>query len=161
MLTSSSFFSHKGTEFSNQFIALLSHDMGRYQVQLFSNASVLPGAVSLFVNMNAESKRSKPAVEFALQKTVQYPTTYPTVRKVSELCRNHFNRPLVFPSLSVLLNILFLFKHFHLCAICPVMLNVDCGLKASAGFFWQIHNRWSYSYNLKINWTKPIGSFFF
>ena len=66
MLTSSSFFPHKGTEFNNQFIGLLSHDMGRYQVQLLSNASVLPGALSLFVNMNAESKRSKPAVEFAL-----------------------------------------------------------------------------------------------
>ena len=66
MLTSSSFFLHMETEFSNQFVGLLNHDMGRYQVQLFSNASMLPGALSLLVNINAESTRRKPTMEFAL-----------------------------------------------------------------------------------------------
>lgn len=66
MLTSSSFFLHMEAEFNNQFVGLLNHDMGRYQVQLFSNASMLSGAHSLLVNINAESKRSKPTVEFAL-----------------------------------------------------------------------------------------------
>lgn len=66
MLTSSSFFLHMETEFNNQFVGLLNHDMGRYQVHLFSDASMLPDALSLLVNINAESTRSKSTVEFAL-----------------------------------------------------------------------------------------------
>ena len=124
---------------------------------------MLPGALSLLVNINAESTRSKSSVEFALQKAIQYPTTYLTLRKMSEIQRMNLQWPLLFspPPRDALLNILFRFKRFHLYTICCVMFIIDCGLKISAGFFWQIYNRGSCSYNLKINWTKPIGSYLF
>ena len=60
------------TEFNNQFIGVLNRDMRRYQVHLLSDASVLP-SLSVFGKYNAESKGSEPAVEFALQKAIQYP----------------------------------------------------------------------------------------
>lgn len=164
MLTSSGFSLHMETESNNQFIGLLNHDMRRDQVHRLSNASLLPGALSLSVNTNAEAKRSESAVAFALQKAIQYPAHVADTGKrlkSGELMRRTTPLPPPPPHRKTPLNIAFAFRHSRLLAICRAMFIVDCGLQISSGVFWQVQDRGSRSRNLKINWTKPIGSYLF